>query len=155
MSNWAERVHRRRRGESGETLIELLLAVGILSMVAIGIYAGLATTVRTSATRKPTTESEATLRAAAERLQDPGTPYVECAGPSSYLGDLPPVADGYSVSTSVPSWQPPTGGPSNDTLRPTFVASCPPSDPGLQQITVVVTDKTGATRQVDIVKRRP
>ncbi len=148
-------VRRRTRGDRGETLIELLLAVAIMSIVAVGVYAGLATTVRTSATRKPTTESEATLRAAAERLQDPGTPYVDCADSWSYLDELPDAGDGYTVSTDVRYWQAPSGGASNATLRPTFTSTCPASDAGLQEITVVVEDSTGSTRQVQIVKRRP
>jgi len=156
---WADRRCRRgggERGDGGETLIEILLAVTILSLVGVGAFAGLATTMGVSAEQRPATTAEATLRSAAERLQDPETDYVDCAGPTSYLPELPPLERGYGLATSVAYWAAgPMPAADTQAYTPEFVTTCSGSDAGLQLITVTLTDPSGDAQRLDVVKRRP
>lgn len=146
----------RRRGQVGETLLETLLALAILSAVAISSYAALRTAIAVSAQHKELAVAETMLRSAAERLQDPTEPYVPlagCAGSSGYT-DLP-SRDGYgAVATDVRFWLPP-GTVSDADLTTQFAASgvCPSVDPGLQSIRLSVTTPSGHVQTLDIVKR--
>ena len=147
------------RSQRGETLVEVLLAVVILAMVAVGAFTALTATMRTSEAKRETAVAEGRLRAAAERLQG-AVGYVEtCASAASYrtaLGSLLPSG----ATVSVQLWNAPayavTTTSSTSTVVPTFTA-CPTSvaDGGLQLITVTVPGGDGRSRAIDVVKRKP
>lgn len=147
---------RRVRGQSGETLIESLLAILILSAVAIASYAALRTAIGISAQHKETAVAETMLRTAAERLQDPTEAYVPragCAGAGTYSG-LPSRSGYGTVSTQVRFWSPPAAV-SNADVTTQFAAAgtCPAVDPGLQSIELSITTPSGQVQRLQIVKR--
>jgi Tfp pilus assembly protein PilV len=144
----------RVRGQRGETLLELLVTVTIMGTAFVGIIAGIGTTFMATDSHRQEATAEGVLRSYAERIQDANdVPYVDCATTSTYASptgfSLP--AAGWSASvTSVLSWQ---GGP-----PPTFAASCPVPDKGLQQLTLRVSSPAGNHQAIEtlvIVKRKP
>jgi type II secretory pathway pseudopilin PulG len=144
----------RVRGQRGETLLELLVTVTIMGTAFVGIIAGIGTTFMATDSHRQAATAEGVLRSYAERMDDPNdVAYVDCATTASYsspTGFALPAA-GWSASlTNVLAWQ-------GDT-PPTFAASCPVPDKGLQQLTLTVKSPAGnhqVTDTVVIVKRKP
>ena len=151
------RGHDRHPGdndENGETLLELLVSVAIMGTAFVAILAGIGTTLIATDSHRQQATAETVLRSYAERIQDAAdVAYVDCATTASYANpvgfSLP--ASGWSASvSSVLFWQ-------GDT-PPTFAASCPTPDNGLEQLTLTVQSPAGsrqATETVVIVKRKP
>lgn len=150
-------IARRRAGSQiGETLIESLLAILILSAVVIGSYGALRVALRTSAQHKETAVAETMLRTAAERLQDPAAAYVPRAGcPSRPTYTGLPSRSGYgTVGTKVRFWLPPASVSASDvTTNFAPLGDCPPTDPGLQSIELSVTTPSGHVQTLEIIKR--
>jgi len=144
-----------RRQEAGETLIEVLLATVILAVVGLGAFKGLGASVSVSDAKQSNAASEAALRSAAEHLQDPDVPYVDCATGASYGSALPSPPAGYTYSATVRYWVEPNTSPSATVLQldPAFQTSCV-KDAGLQKITVSIADHDGRQRTIDVMKRR-
>jgi type II secretory pathway pseudopilin PulG len=144
----------RPRGQRGDTLLELIVAVAILGTAFTGILAGIGTTFIATDSHRQEATAEAAVRSYAERMTDPfSAPYIDCATTASYsspTGFSVPAA-GWSASvTTLLKWQ-------GDT-PPTFAASCPAPDKGLQQLTLTVKSPAGnhqATETIVIVKRKP
>ncbi|MET0524090.1 MAG: type II secretion system protein [Nocardioides sp.] len=102
--------HRaQRRDDRGETLVELVVAVGILGVAAVAILAGLMMSVQGSTIHRNVASGGAYVRSFAEAIQTDvdKNGYRSCGtAMSDYAGvavpDLPP---GYLASvTSVRSW---------------------------------------------------
>lgn len=146
----------RRRSQVGETLLESLLAIMILSLVTIAAYAGLRTALGLSARHKESAVAETMLRTAAERLQDPASAYVPragCSGAGTYTG-LPTRTNYAPIDVDVRFWTPPSNV-AVASLPTQFAGSgfCPSVDPGLQSIELSITTPSGATEHLEIVKR--
>jgi type II secretory pathway pseudopilin PulG len=137
----------RRRGQRGETLIELLLTVGILGTAFVGVLAGIGTTLTASDSQRQAATAETVLRSYAERMKDPvDVPYVDCATTATYttpVGFTLPSAQWSASVTTVLLWQ--------GNTPPTFLASCPVPDKGVQQLTLRVTSPAGAHQAVETV----
>jgi len=146
---------RRPRDERGESLIEVMLATVILAAVGLAVFAALTASISVSEAKRTNATSEAALRSAAERLQDPDVAYVDCAVGASYSGRLPPPPAGFGYTTKVRYWDEPDTSPSATVtaLEPGFRRSCH-DDAGLQLITVSLTDDAGRRRSIEIMKRR-
>jgi type II secretory pathway pseudopilin PulG len=71
---------RRVAGQAGETLIESLLSITIVTAIAIAAFLGLRVAIRSSALHKESAVAETLLRTAAEQLQDPDSAYEPLAG---------------------------------------------------------------------------
>jgi prepilin-type N-terminal cleavage/methylation domain-containing protein len=149
-------VREHQRSQIGETLVESLVAIAILSVVAVAAYAGLRTSVSSSALHRESAEAETILRTAAERLQDPRTAYIDragCPGSTTY-GNLP-ARPGYVLTPTVGFWVPPAV-----TVRDAFsnlsgpCPATPRADPGLQRIRLSVTTPSGYVETLDVLKRR-
>ena len=146
----------RRRAQRGETLIESLIAILVLSIVVGAAYAGLRTAIRVSAQHKESAVAETMLRTAAERLQDPTSAYVPragCAGAATYTGL--PTRSGYGpIDVDVRFWNKPSSVtvPSLD-VDFGAAGSCPATDPGLQAIELSITTPSGHVETLEIVKR--
>ncbi len=145
----AGRVRRQRRGDRGESLVELLLTVAIISITVVAVTGALATSVRMSDVLRKQAAASATVRAFAEDLQArvaaTPTAYVDatCATPADYNGLYSPPAGYTATVTRVVFW---SGGQ--------FVESCP--DNGIQLRTLRVASDDGRAAQVlDVVLRKP
>ncbi|MFC4332560.1 type II secretion system protein [Streptomyces andamanensis] len=116
------RRQRRRRGEEGETLVEVLVAVVLMGVAFVIILGGMGTAIVSSVTQQKVTGADSVVRSAAEKIV--GAPYVSCAG--SY--DTPGPPAGYTVTVEVEYWD---GVGAFDRL-------CPAADTGVQKVTLTV-----------------
>ena len=142
-------------------MIESLVAIVIVSMVAVAAYAGLRTSLRSSVQHRESATAETLLRSAAERLQDPTSTYLPlagCSGPSyvpiatsEYSSDIDPSA--YPIAVDVRFWAPSASAapPYETTFLP--AGECPPADPGLQQVVLSISTPSGFTETLTVVKR--
>lgn len=147
----------RRRGQSGETLLESLIAVAILSLLAVTAFSGLQTSLRSSRQHHDAAVAETLLRAAAERLQSPDSnehPYIPRAGcgATPTYGGLPARTGWNPIVVTVEFWVPPPTG-STGPLTTQFSATCPAQDRGLQRLQLSLTTPGGFHQRVDILKR--
>jgi type II secretory pathway pseudopilin PulG len=143
----------RRGGQCGETLLETLVAILVLSLVVGAAYTGLRVALRVSAQHKESAVAETLLRSAAERLQDPTSPYVPLAGcgDATYTGL--PTRSGYGpIQLDVRFWDQPTDV-DVDQLDVRFDDECPDEDPGLQSIELSVETPSGHLERLEILKR--
>lgn len=89
----------RRRSERGLTLIEMMIAIAIMSVGFVSLLATFDAAERSSAV----TQGQSTLEVAARQLSDymrsrDQVPYVLCATPSSYsIGISPPAGVKWSI----------------------------------------------------------
>ncbi|MGW5398761.1 type IV pilus modification PilV family protein [Streptomyces sp. NPDC003952] len=114
---------RRRRGEEGETLIEVLVAVVLIGVAFVTILGGMGTAIISSVTQQEVTSADSIVRSAAEKVV--GAPYVSCAG--GYETPAPPA--GYTVTVEVAYW---------DGVGAFGAACSPTADTGVQRITLTV-----------------
>ncbi|MFD5141863.1 prepilin-type N-terminal cleavage/methylation domain-containing protein [Streptomyces sp. NPDC058401] len=112
----------RHRGEEGETLIEVLVAVVLIGVAFVAILGGMGTAMISSVTQQKVTSADSVVRSAAEKVV--GAPYVSCAG--GYETPAPPA--GYTVTVEVEYW---------DGVG-AFGRACPTADTGVQKITLTV-----------------
>ncbi|MER7950622.1 prepilin-type N-terminal cleavage/methylation domain-containing protein [Streptomyces sp. NPDC096079] len=131
---------RLPRGEEGETLVEVLVAVVLMGIAFVTILGGLGTAIISSVTQQKVTSADSVIRSAAERIVS--APYVPCA--RSYETPTPPA--GYTVTVTVEYW---------DGVA-AFDRACPPADTGVQKVTLTV-HATGPhpvrDATLDVVKR--
>lgn len=154
---------RATRGQRGETLIESLLAIAILSAIVLASYAGLSVATTASSRHERSARAETLLRSAAEWIQNPDVAYVEragCPGAGSYtLPDLGDEQPGYSVTIDrIDFWTnppPATQSPLPMAATVAFGSSCPGTDRGLQRIRLVATGPDAPAQSLTVVKRRP
>ena len=125
----------RARTDAGFSLTESLAAILLVTLVIMGIAAGILTTVRATRTVAQTQKSEAALSDATEVLK--ARPYQRCADVSTY-GTIPDV-----TVTTVEYLQ---AGAAGEQFAPT----CDPATDTAQRITIVV-----GGRSADVVKRDP
>ncbi|MFF3213422.1 prepilin-type N-terminal cleavage/methylation domain-containing protein [Streptomyces sp. NPDC002886] len=117
-----ERRPRHRRGEEGETLIEVLVAVVLMGVAFVAILGGMGTAMISSVTQEKVTGADSVIRSAAEKVVS--DPYVSCA--RGYETPTPPA--GYTVTVEVQYW---------DGVG-AFGQDCPAADTGVQKVTLTV-----------------
>ena len=76
------RSSRRAEGERGETLVEVLIALGILGIAFVAILAGMATSINLSGRQRGQANADVVLVSAAESVKS--QQYVACATASTY-----------------------------------------------------------------------
>ena len=147
-----------RKGDRGDTLIEVLVAVSILGAAMIAITGGMATSIIISDVHHKESVSGTALANFAEALQS--TPYVAAvcplAVPASY-------ASATVSGTAIPEGY--TGAVLNTAAKPfdywnattlQFEATCPATDGGAQRLWLQVSSSDGrAVETVQLVKRKP
>jgi hypothetical protein len=140
-----------RRGQGGASLLEVMIALLLLGLVAMGIIGGFLTTAQVSESITGTTGADAVLSRAVERVRL--MPYAPCdahGGPtpsdltSRYLASDPHLPSGAQVRiTSVGFWD-----------GTTFVGSCS-HDRGAQLLTVEALVHGGHGVHGQVVVRDP
>jgi type II secretory pathway pseudopilin PulG len=147
----------RRRGERGETLIEIVLTVFIIAVALSAIVLGIFTMIRTSSQHRRAVRASNEAMSIAEKID--GASYVkitaagECTKANPYY---PPsgytAPSNMTVTVTRRNLQDRTANP------PVYGDSCPSADQGAQELTVTVRhadSKGSATEKVTIVKREP
>lgn len=145
-----EESHGSRRSDGGFSLIEVLLALGLATLVVLGLAAGVLTTMRSSEVAASRQRREAALTSFSESLKS--MPYVECtSGGATASGYLATYSVGMSTGATwspaqtsdvadldvedVEYWQPAASGASAGT----YSANCAGVDHGAQRLTVSLT----------------
>jgi type II secretory pathway pseudopilin PulG len=141
----------RSESDRGETLLELLIALTIMSIAVVAVVGGLLSGVAVSDIHRKQSTAGAAVRDYAENVEKyvAGTGYTSCAAPAAYS----PVAVGYSAAV------PPGYTASAVAVRywsgTAWVAS-PCADVGLQELTIqVASSDTRATERLVVVLRKP
>jgi type II secretory pathway pseudopilin PulG len=135
--------------ERGETLLELLIALAIMSIAVVAIVSGLLAVVTISDIHRKQSTAGAAVRDYAESVEKyvAGTGYTACAAPSDYAPGTVGFAapPGYSASAvTVRYWS------------GTAWAASPCADVGLQELTVqVASSDTRASERLVLVLRKP
>jgi type II secretory pathway pseudopilin PulG len=95
----------RAAGDAGTTLLEVLMAIVLVSVAGLAVLTGLATSIRASDAHKKQVQVQLALVSAAERVKDPAVPRVPCATPTtpSYLAAAraADVPDGWDPATTI------------------------------------------------------
>jgi type II secretory pathway pseudopilin PulG len=149
----------RARGESGETLAELIVTIGIVGIAVAAIVAALATGISASSTHRQRASADTVARSVAEAIKDrkvaldPNGSYP----PATWTGGVnPPIVDtsGFNVVVAATCLK---GADVNATnVASANFVPCNASTTGLQTITVTVTSTGGKAEQesVTVLKRR-
>jgi hypothetical protein len=148
---------RDRRGEAGESLVEVVVSTAILGIVGVGIIGAIATVLISTDVDRRVSAGETVLRSYVAAIQD--APYADCAAPGDYGTDFAAPERFTASVTAITYWQAPDAT-TPITLPPSTVAlAFGPGcvvDPGLQRIEVKV-ESSGArtsTERVTFFKRR-
>lgn len=152
----------RRRGQAGETLVEILVSTTLLGIIGIGIIGAIASVLISTDIDRKASEAETIIRSYASAITRAA--YEPCPNadysPSDVGFDVPPRHTAKILS--VQSWN--GGGP---TVVPTIVSppsqpsdltfdSCSGSDHGLQQLELQVDAIGGrGTEHLTLFKRDP
>lgn len=130
----------RADSEAGFTLVELLLAVGILGISGVALIGGMMTSIQVSDLGRRQAEGQGEVRAYAEAVA--GAAYANCAASYSTFYSPP---SGYTATMTVAYWD----GTS------AFTSTCG-TDSGLQRVTLTVSATDGrGSETVAIAKRAP
>lgn len=146
---------QRLRSETGATLVEVLVALSILSIAGVAIMAGLQLTVKSSDIHRKQSTSGAYVRSYAEAIEkylSVDGHYVPCAAANAYnVADVEAVIsslpDDYTVSHSAAVALDGNGAEATGT--------CPSKDKGVQRLRLTVDASDGrGTENLTIVVRR-
>jgi type II secretory pathway pseudopilin PulG len=152
--------------DRGETLVELLVAVTILSMTVLAAIGGLTTSIMASDKHQKLAMANLQVRAFAEAIQGfvvDNSGYVECTTAGHYQIYTPP--SGFTaVVTGIAYWNPaapftpaplPTAGPSPaPATAGSFGGTC--QNGGVQRLSLTVTvNGSNVSEQMDIYVRQP
>ncbi len=143
----------RDRSERGDTLVEVLMTLIVLSIAVLGLMVAFATSLSASVDHRALAANDVVLRSAAEAAlsqiqqqstSQSATPYQSCATPSAYVSanNFGAPSPYTAAVTAVTYWNASTA---------TFVSSpCTPESPEL--VTLTVTNTTsGAHEFTDFV----
>jgi type II secretory pathway pseudopilin PulG len=135
--------------DRGETLLELLIALAIMSIAVVAIVGGLLTSILVSDVHRKQSTAGAAVRDYAENVEKyvAGTGYASCAAPSAYS----PVA----VAFAAPSGYAATAVAVRYWSGTAWTAG-PCTDIGLQELTIqVASTDSRATERLVLVLRKP
>lgn len=145
-------LRRLDRGQAGDMLIEVLVAVVIMAIVVVTGLMALGVGVQASATHQAIVRSSAEAAIAAEHVEQ--LEYVPCTAAT------PPTAASYQAALSTLLQNPYVAQPSlslelvnlqflqDSSASPPTFGPCPAEDQGLQRLVVRVTTVDGAGRSV-------
>jgi type II secretory pathway pseudopilin PulG len=158
------------RRDTGETLVELLVAVVVMGIAAAALVGGIATSITMSDIHHKQATAGTAVRDYAEALQNAiatNAKYTPCASASAYaasaIGYTAPA--GYTAQVVAPNgvayWEDATTSPTMSpggfaTTCPTKVNGVANNDSGLQKISLqVASNDARATETLTIIIRKP
>ena len=140
--------------DRGDTLIEILITVVILSLATVAIVGALTTTVRSVAGHRGTTTATTLLKdwaeAAVQQIEQTSGGFTACS--PNYASSVSTSAAGFTIpsadtlSATVQYWS---------TGTSTWVSSCPSTPVGIQLITATLSAPGSAQQQLQFVVRDP
>lgn len=140
----------RERSDAGATLIEVLVALSILSIAAVAILAGVEMSIKTSDMHRKQSTGGAYVRNYAEAVQSyvADDNYVPCADAGAYAAAV--------IGFDVPSGYTATQEASVPLRGDGSANGCPGGDTGVQRVTLQVRSDDGrSTEELTIVLREP
>lgn len=145
--------HRRARSDAGETLVETLVALAILSLAALAILAGLQLSVKASDIHRKQTTSGSYVRNYAEAIEkyvDTTGNYVKCASATDYA----PATVGFTVPTGY-EWEHSAAEPLAGNGSVITTGTCPTRDQGVQRLRLTLrsTDDRAAEHLTIVLRR--
>jgi Tfp pilus assembly protein PilV len=136
--------------DAGETLVESLITMIVISIAILAIVGAVATVIASSQMHRSQADAQAALRNWAEALTNAA--YHPCATP----GDFNPVKPDLTslqftpLVTAVTYW---------DRSQARFVNTCPSSDTGIQKVSLEITVPRqiypSFTQSLDVIVREP
>jgi prepilin-type N-terminal cleavage/methylation domain-containing protein len=145
-------------GDGGFTLIEMVITVAIISIAFVAILGAIGVMITSSAEHRQLTRTEAAARNAAEYVKRSSLAY-DCVASYDLSGFAPP--SGYSVGDSVKALDNASSASPTYTTDYATPHSCPPSDAGVQLVTVLVcphggtcTSASADAQSLKVVKRK-
>jgi type II secretory pathway pseudopilin PulG len=148
------RRHQREASEDGDTLIEVLIALFVLSMSSVAIILAFATSISSSAEQRNLSSVDTVLRSATQEAitqmqQNSGSYFGSCPAqgqpPQAESLEFPDLTSGYSAQvTSVSYW---------DSTQMTYDSSCTAN--ATQLIAITVTSPKGNTYHISAVVGNP
>lgn len=131
---------RKPKGDAGETLLELVVAITILAVVVVSIASGVIVSIKTSRIHQLQSTAQQFLRNYAESIAQS---YTACSGSTApnyvTVGALPTPNGFGAPSATVKFW--------DSTAAAFSGTSCPGTDPGLQQVTLTLDSSDGFVRE--------
>lgn len=153
-SRTPERVPRSQRDEAGDTLVEVLVAIVVLSLCGLALLLTFSTSITASVEHRSLATLDTVLRSASESAtaqiqQQSGALFSTCASPSFYNSNVTwSVPSGYTVTiTSVQYW---TGS----SFTP-IGTSCPSGSLQPQLLTMTATATNGVSDSLSFVVDDP
>jgi type II secretory pathway pseudopilin PulG len=150
-----------RKNQSGETLVETLITVAVVGIAFVAILGGVWTALRVSDYHRKSTTAELILRNYAETMKQRNNTYayVPCTtagGSVTYPAYVPGAPyTGYHASITKIRY---LNDAANATGAPTFQDTCPATDQGAQELTLMVigpdSDVTVKGKETVVVVKR-
>ncbi len=141
---------RRPNSDEGDTLIEILVTMVIISLCVVAFLSAFTTSISASAEHGSLVSMDAVLRSTSEeaisQIQLSAVPlYTSCATPASYGGIDFGAPAGYSASvTSVEYWN-----------GSSFSSTCPAGSTSPQLIVLTVSSPLGSTSSISFTVDDP
>jgi Tfp pilus assembly protein PilV len=138
-----------KRGDRGESLIEVLVSVAIMGTAVVALVGGLATAILMSDTHRKQAQAGVYVRAYAEAIETAvaasPTSYVDCATKASYESLFASPAGFDREVVSVTYWS-----------STAFTSGTCTTDQGVQRVALRVWSADGrASERLDVVIRKP
>jgi hypothetical protein len=145
---------RRARGESGETLAEIIVTVAIVGLAVVALVGALATGISASAGHRQHASGDTIVRSVAEALKDRTVPLDPNGSYPSSLWSSTVDTTGFSVVVSAKCLN--SGDLAATTITDSNFGTCNANTSGLQLVTVTATSTNGKgeAESVSILKRR-
>jgi prepilin-type N-terminal cleavage/methylation domain-containing protein len=124
----------RTEGQSGLSLIELLVTITILGLAVTAVLGGMTTLLSTSGLHRQQADVTAVVESAAEAVK--ADPYANCA--TTYAVPTATLADASITTIQITYWNPSGTG---------FQPSCPGTDQGLQMVAIKAKQNNGSVSQ--------
>jgi type II secretory pathway pseudopilin PulG len=147
------------RGETGETLLEIVIAIVVIGLVFSAFFAAYSTAAKASVTHRTAAQADALLRNAAEATKN--AVRDQCADDTAskpgatYSVTLPSAPSGWSALAVTPADQTCPPVPTSSTCPPALSADAASAIPCLKLVKFSITPPNSSPRTLTIEVRTP